>query len=92
MTQTETIANFMASDLKKSGPILDTATRGIVRIRRRNESFLLLRESQFDAIVEDAADPRPKCLADLLIGYDADDVKRRLGDWLTDAPAGSEAL
>ena len=89
---TKAVANFMASDLKKSGPILDAAMRGVVRISRRKEVYVLLRESQFEEIIEDAADPRPKCLADLLVGYDADDVKKRLGGWLNDAPAGGEAL
>ncbi len=88
----EPVASFTASDLKQSGPILDAAMRGVVRIRRRNESFLLLREAQLDRIVEEARDPRPKDLADLLMDYDADDVKTRLSNWIADTPVGREAL
>ena len=40
----------------------------------------------------EAADPRPKTLADLVAGYDADRVKVRLAGWLADTPAGNEAL
>ncbi len=88
----EAVANFTASDLKQSGPILDKAVQGIVRIQRRGEAFLLLREAQFDRIIEEAADPRPKSLADLLIGYDAEDIKTRLAVWNADPPVGSEVL
>ena len=88
----QTIADFTASDLKQSGPILDTATRGLVRIRRRGDAFLLMREVQFERLVAEAADPRPKTLADLLIGYDPKDVKERLSGWLADAPEGHEGI
>jgi len=88
----QTIADFTASDLKQSGPILDAAVRGVVRIRRRGEAFLLLREAQFDRLVAEAADPRPKTLADLLVDYDAAEVKGRLSGWLSDTQAGNEAL
>lgn len=88
----EAVASFTASDLKQSGPILDAAVRGVVRIKRRGETFLLLREAQFERIVEEAADPRPKSLADLLVDYDADDVKSRLSGWSADAPVGKEVL
>lgn len=88
----EATATFMASDLKQSGPILDAAMRGIVRIKRRGEAFVLLREAQFDHIVAEAADPRPKTLADLVAGHDAAEVKSRLGHWHADQPAGRESF
>jgi hypothetical protein len=88
----ETVASFAASDLKQSGPILDAATRGVVRITRRSDVFLLLREAQFADIMREAADPRPKTLADLLVDYDPADIKTRLGAWTADAPAGTETL
>ncbi len=88
----ETVACFTASDLKKSGPILDAAARGVVRVTRRNDVFLLLRESQLAQMLQEAADPRPKNLAELLVGYDKDDLKARLGAWNADAPSGIEAL
>jgi len=53
---------------------------------------LLLRETQFDLLIAEAADPRPKSLADLLVDYNAEEVKARLSWWLTDAPAGRELL
>ena len=63
-----------------------------MRITRGGEAFVLLREAQLEEIIADAADPRPKSLADLVAGYDADSVKARLGGWLADRPAGKEAL
>jgi len=92
MNHVEPVADFTASDLKQSGPILDAATRGVVRIKRRNESFLLLRETHFEQLLEEAADPRPKSLADLLVGYDAEEVKQRLSGWMSESPTGQEIL
>jgi hypothetical protein len=43
-------------------------------------------------LIAEAADPRPKNLADLLVDYDADEIKARLSWWLTDGPAGKELL
>lgn len=40
----------------------------------------------------EAADPRPKTLADMLVDYNAEEVKARLSSWLTDAPVGKELL
>jgi hypothetical protein len=88
----DAIGTFTASDLKQSGPILDAAAQGVVRIKRRGEAFLVLREAQFDMLIAEAADPRPKNLADLLVDYDADEIKARLSWWLTDGPAGKELL
>jgi hypothetical protein len=85
-------AEFTASDLKQSGPILDAAAQGIVRIKRRGEVFLLLKQARFEELMAEAADPRPKTLADLLVDYNAEDVKARLSGWLGDAPVGNEAL
>jgi hypothetical protein len=86
------VAEFKASDLKASGPVLDAAARGVVRIRRRSQTFVLLSETRLDEIVAEASDPRPKSLADLVAGYDADDVKRRLRGWQADAPVGRESI
>jgi hypothetical protein len=88
----DSVATFTASDLKQSGPILDAAVRGVVRIRRRNEAFVLLTETQFDRILAEAADPRPKTLSDLVADYDAADVKARLSHWNAEPPQGQEAL
>jgi hypothetical protein len=63
-----------------------------VRIKRRGEAFLLLRESHFETLMAEAADPRPKTLADMLVDYNAEEVKARLSSWLTDAPVGKELL
>lgn len=88
----QSVASFTATNLKTPGPALDAAARGPVRITRRGISFVLLRESQLTELLVEAADPRPKTLADLVAGYDADRVKVRLAGWLADTPAGNEAL
>ncbi|MBL6457208.1 hypothetical protein JMJ55_17870 [Belnapia sp. T6] len=86
------IAEFTASDLKTSGPVLDAAVRGVVRIRRRGQTFVLLSEARLDEIVAEASDPRPKSLADLVQGYDAEDVKNRLRGWEAEEAVGKEGL
>jgi len=85
-------ANFSASDLKKPGPILNAAAQGIVRIKRRDEVFVLMRPTQFDRLLEEAGDLRPKHLRELLQGYDAVGVKQRLGAWNADKGVGKETL
>lgn len=86
------IAEFTASDLKASGPVLDAAARGIVRIRRRNQTFVLLSEARLEEIVAEASDPRPKSLADLVRDYDVEDVKSRLQGWQADGAVGKEGV
>jgi len=72
--------------------VLDAAARGVVRIRRRSQTFVLLSEARLDEIVAEASDPRPKSLADLLEGYDPDDVKSRLQGWEADGAVGKEGV
>jgi hypothetical protein len=88
----ESVASFTATSLKTPGPALDAAARGPVRITRRGETFVLLREAQLAEILTEAADLRPKDLTDLVAGYDPAAVASRLGGWLTDRPAGKEPL
>lgn len=90
--RTPSVAEFTASDLKASGPVLDAAARGVVRIRRRGQTFVLMSEARLEEIVAEASDPRPKSLADLVKDYDADDVKSRLREWFADGPAGKEVI
>ena len=88
--RTETVADFTASDLKTAGPVLDAATRGVVRIKRRGQAFLLLREEDFDRIVAKEAAPRPKTLAERLENYDPAKIRKLLGGWTDFPPAGRE--
>ena len=90
--KTQSVATFTATNLKTPGPVLDAAVRGPVRITRRGETFVLLREAQLANLLAEAADPRPKTLADLVAGYDAESVVSSLEGWLTDGPVGKEAL
>jgi len=86
------VASFKAADLKNTGPIFREASRGIVKISRHSERYVLMRESDLQQLLTEAADPRPKTLADLLEGYDAEAVKAKLGSWVTDGPIGKEVL
>lgn len=85
-------AEFTASDLESFSLVLDAATRGVVRIRRRGQTFVLMSEARLDEIVAEASDPRPKSLADLVRECDAEDVKCRLGGWDAEEPVGKEAI
>ncbi len=87
------VADYSATDFsKRASQVLDMAGHGAVRVRRMNEVFVVLRERQLNDIVEDARDPRPKSLEDMLEFYDADDIKANLKGWLEDKPAVNEAL
>ncbi len=53
------VADYSATDFsKRASQVLDMAGHGAVRVRRRNEMFVVLRERQLNDIVEDARDPR----------------------------------
>ena len=87
------IAEFSATSFsKQASRALDAAGQGIVRVRRRGEIFVLLRIDQLQDIIQDAADPRPKTLEDLLVGYDPIRAKAEAGAWLTDSAVGKERL
>ncbi len=93
MPVTPYIADYSATDFSKhASQVLDMATQGAVRVKRRNEVFVVLRERQLDEIMRDARDQRPQSLTDMLEGYDADEIKAGMAGWLTDDPAGKEAI
>lgn len=87
------VAQLSSTDLNKaSGKVLDTAAEGPVRILRRNQRFVLLREEALDEMLEAARDDRPQSLEDLLDGYDPDKIRRLAGGFLSDPPSGKEML
>lgn len=81
-----------ASALKAPGPILDAARDGAVTITRRTEEFVIVSRHRLDALLAEAADPRPRTLEDLVSGYDPGSAREALGSWLDDPPSGREAL
>ena len=86
-------ASFSATDLNKSGgKLLDAALKGAVRITRRDQSFVLMREDALAELIEDARDDRPKSLQDMLRDYDAEKIKRLTRGFLDDAPEGKELI
>ena len=87
------VADYSATEFSKhASQVLDMAGQGAVRVKRRNEVFVLLRERHLDQIVADAQDNRPKTLEDMLQGYNADQMKAGMTGWLEDIPAGKETL
>jgi hypothetical protein len=87
------VAEYQATEFSKHpGRVLDAAARGAVRVKRRGEVFVLLRARQFEEIIRDAGDARPKTLEDMLVGYDAAEIKARIGGWLAGAPVGKEVI
>src|SRR3954453_19223622 len=86
-------ARFSATELNKAGgKALDTALDGAVRITRRGQSFVLIREELLSQLLDAARDPRPQTLDDLLRDYDADNIKPLTRSFLYDDPAGQELI
>lgn len=86
-------ARYSATEMNKSGgKLLDRALEGAVQITRRAQHFVLLREDHLAHMIEDARDGRPKSLDDLLQGYDAGKLKRRVRRFLDEPPAGKERI
>lgn len=88
----DVLCEFAATALKSTGPVFDAASRGAVRITRHRERYVLVREERLEQIIAEAADPRPKTLAELVAGHDAKAEKVALRGWLDDEPVGNEAL
>lgn len=86
------VADYTATDFSRNpGRALDAAGQGAVRVRRRGEAYVLLHARYLEKIIQDASDPRPKRLEDLLTGDDAE-IKAGMKDWLADDAAGKEVL
>jgi hypothetical protein len=82
-----------ATELNKSaGKLLDIALKGAVRITRRDQRFLLVREETLAGLLEEARDNRPRSLEDLLQDYDPEKIKKLTRGFLDDAPAGKELI
>lgn len=93
MTAAAYVATYTATELNKSGgKVLDDASVGTVRIKRRGSSFVLMREDRLAVLLAAARDGRPQSLEDLLRDYDAAKVKSLTQPFLEDAPAGRERL
>ena len=86
-------ASYSATDLNKSGgKLLDAASRGAVRITRRQQRFVLIREEALVDLLEEARDDRPRSLEDLLRDYDAKKIKKLTRRFLDDAAKGEELI
>ena len=93
MQQTSVVATYTATDLNKSGgKVLDDAATGTVRIRRRGNSYLLMREDHFTRLLAGAREGRPQSLEDLLRNYDAAKVKSLTREFLDAPPIGKEQI
>jgi hypothetical protein len=85
--------SFSATDLNKSGgKLLDSALEGPVRITRRDQRFVLIREDEFLGMIDEARDGRPKSLEDLLRDYDAEKIRKLTRPFLEDKPKGKELI
>ncbi len=89
------VTEFTASSLKSDGVVLDAADKGIVRITRRSQRFILISEDQVTAFVADAVKPEPRTLADLLEGFDSETaagLRGKMSGWLANKPQGGELI
>jgi hypothetical protein len=86
-------ATVSATEFNKAGgKLLDAALAGAVRITRREQRFVLMREDALLHLIEDARDDRPKSLDDLLRDYDPDKLKKLTRGFLDDARKGKELI
>lgn len=87
------VADVSSTDLNKtSGKVLDKAVLGPVRISRRNQRFVVLREETLEDMLNAARTNRPQSLEDMLQGYDKDAARREAGSLLSAPPVGREVL
>lgn len=87
------IAEMSSADLNKtSGKVLDIAFEGPVRVTRRNQRFVVMREEALENLLDAARDNRPQSLEDLLQDYDKEKINRLAGGFLADPPSGKEIV
>lgn len=86
-------ASYSATDLNKSGGRLrDAASRGAVRIARRQQRFVPIREDALVDLLKEAREDRPRSLEDLHRDYDAKKVKKLTRRFLDDAAKVEELI
>jgi hypothetical protein len=89
-------AEFTASDLKRGGAVLQAASDGkVVRIKRRDTRFLLIREDHLMTLVAELTDTTPQSLEQMLEGFTAEDatsLRERMTAWRADEPVGKELI
>jgi len=86
-------AQMSSTELNKtSGKVLDMAQQGPVRVVRRNQNFIVIKESTLDDMLVAARENRPQTLEDMLIDYDKEKIRRLAGGFIYDAPLGKEIL
>ena len=77
---------------KTSGKVLDLALKGPVRIVRRNQNFIVIREEDLEEMLESAKGGRPRTLQDMLVGYDQEKINSLVGGFIADPPVGKEII
>ena len=86
-------AELSSTELNKtSGKVLGLAQKGPVRVVRRLERFIVIREDVLDDMLEAAKENRPKTLQDMLVGYDRDKIQILVGGFISDPPEGKEII
>ena len=86
--------SYSTTQLNKSGAQVydDAWAKGGVKITRRGQTFVLLRQDYLSTLIHEARDDRPKSLDDLLHDYDADKIKSLTTDFTNAPPTGSEIV
>jgi hypothetical protein len=86
-------ASYSTTDLNKTGgKLLDSALRGAVRITRREQRFVLMREDALAELLDEARGDWPKTLEDLLRDCDIQKLRTLTEGFRDDAPAGTERI
>jgi len=87
------IAELSSTELNKtSGKVLDIAAEGPVRVLRRTQRFVVLKEETLEGMLDAAREDRPQSLDDLLRNYDKKKIHDLAGGFLTSSPAGKEII
>ena len=86
--------SYSTTAVNKSGSrVFDDAwVKGGVRITRRGQLFVLLRQDYLDRLIEEARDDRPNSLDDLLRDYDAAKIRTLTADFADDDAQGREIV
>ncbi len=86
-------AEMSSTELNKtSGRVLDLAQKGPVRVIRRSQHFIVIREEALDDMLEAAQENRPKTIQDMLVGYDREKIMKLVGGFISDPPKGKEII
>ena len=86
--------SYSVTEVNKSGSQVydDAWVKGGVEITRRGQRFALVRQDFLNELIEEAREGRPSSLADLLVDYDREKIRKLTSEFAEAPLVGGEVI